>query len=69
MEERIVTTIIAVAGVVTLMVTWVWVQVYWKQTFSDQISDEDVLAGRNSCGDCGCGTACSKQLLNKEKTK
>ena len=47
--------LIGLFGVVALMLYWVLVQVVWKQVFADQISDEDVLAERRSCGNCGCG--------------
>jgi len=42
-------------GVVALMLFWVLVQNMWRRMFADVISDEDVLAERRSCGDCGCG--------------
>jgi hypothetical protein len=53
--------IIGIGGIVVLMILWVVVQSVWKKTFSDYMSDEDVLAGRNSCGNCGCGTVCKKE--------
>ena len=45
--------LIGLFGVVALMLYWVLVQVVWKQVFADQISDEDVLAERRSCGMLG----------------
>lgn len=58
--------IIAIGGIVSLMIIWTVVQSFWKLFFSDQLSDEDVLAGRNSCGNCGCTTLCNtkKHSLN-----
>lgn len=53
--------IIAVGALILLMVVWVAVQKLWGDTFSDYISDEDVLAGRGGCGNCGCTTACEKK--------
>lgn len=47
--------IIGLIGVVALMVYWLLIQTVWRQVFADQITDEDVLAERRSCGDCGCG--------------
>ena len=52
--------IIGVGGVVGLMLLWYMVQSWWGRTFSDNITDEDVLAGRSSCGNCGCATFCEK---------
>lgn len=60
--------IIAVGALIFLMVVWVFVQRLWGNTFSDYISDEDVLAERRSCGNCGCTTACERkerQVLTK----
>ncbi len=48
---------------VGLMLAWVGVQSLWRKTFSDYVNDEDVLAERRSCGNCGCITICE----NKKK--
>ncbi|KGE89122.1 MAG: hypothetical protein ACE362_00695 [Phaeodactylibacter xiamenensis] len=54
--------IIGLVGVVALMVYWLLIQTVWRQMFADQITDEDVLAERRSCGDCGCrGGVCKKE--------
>lgn len=58
--------IIGLVGVVALMVYWLLIQTVWRQMFADQITDEDVLAERRSCGDCGCGGGVCK--LNKDLT-
>lgn len=54
--------VIAVLGIVCMMLFWVLVQQVWRNLFADQMTDEDVLAERRSCGNCGCGTTCSKQV-------
>jgi hypothetical protein len=56
--------IIGVLGMVTLTVFWLIVQRHWANAFSDHISDEDVLAERSSCGNCGCTKFCE----NKNRT-
>ncbi len=52
---------IGVGGMILLMAIWVIVQSRWKRSFADYISDEDVLAGRGGCGNCGCTTACENK--------
>jgi hypothetical protein len=54
--------IIGIGGVVSLMILWMIIQFWWGKTFSDNISDEDVLAGRTSCSNCGCTTVCEKRV-------
>ena len=60
--------IIGIGGIVGLMVLWGVVQSFWRKTFSDQLNDEDVLAGRTDCGNCGCATFChnKQQKLSTE---
>jgi hypothetical protein len=48
-------------GIVALMLYWLLIQNLWRRMFADQISDEDVLAERRSCGDCGCGGGVCKK--------
>jgi hypothetical protein len=43
------------------MVYWLLIQTLWRQMFADQITDEDVLAERRSCGNCGCGGGVCKK--------
>jgi hypothetical protein len=50
--------LIGVFGVAFLMVAWFFVQTKWKKAFADQMLDDDVLANRMSCGNCGCTTIC-----------
>ncbi len=65
MEKYLIGTL-AVAG---LMLAWVGIQALWRHAFSENLVDEDVLAGRTDCGNCGCLTACEikKSLTNKKK--
>ncbi|MCB9303276.1 MAG: hypothetical protein H6566_21785 [Lewinellaceae bacterium] len=53
--------IIGIGGIVFLMVIWAVIQSWWGKTFADNISDDDVLAGRMSCGNCGCTTVCENK--------
>lgn len=55
--------IIAIGLTVVLVLAWGLVQALWKNTFREEYTEEDVLAGRRSCSNCGCTTACA----NKEK--
>ncbi len=54
--------IIGVVGITGLMILWVVVQNLWRNAFSDQPIDQDVLAGRSDCGSCGCGATCVNKL-------
>ena len=60
------TIIISLIIVLGLMITWYFIQNLWRQTFADEISDEDVLAERNSCGNCGCQTTCQLETQEYE---
>ncbi|MFQ5445559.1 MAG: hypothetical protein ACE5FF_01385 [Saprospiraceae bacterium] len=53
--------IICAGGIVGLMILWVVVQSLWGKTFSEHLTDEDVLADRRSCGNCGCTTVCENK--------
>ena len=53
--------IIGIGVIVTLMVLWIVVQSFWRKTFSDHISDEDVLADRSDCANCGCTNVCKNK--------
>lgn len=61
--ETILRYVIAIGGIVALMMAWVWVQSVWRKTFSKNISDEDVLAERRSCGNCSCTKVCKKEKV------
>lgn len=56
------TYLIGMGGIVGLMVLWVLVQSLWRTLFAEHITDEDVLAERRSCANCGCTTVCVKKL-------
>jgi hypothetical protein len=53
--------IIGIGSVVALMLGWAFVQAVWRSAFHDEIKDEDALAGRSSCGACGCGLVCERK--------
>ena len=59
--ETVWSFVIGVLGLVGMMLIWVLVQSYWRKTFKDNISDEDVLAERRSCGNCGCTKVCERK--------
>jgi len=67
-----------------LVLGWAVVQAHWKNIFREEYLEEDVLAGRRSCSNCGCTNLCKKnkeggsefkksivrrKLLNKEYKK
>ncbi len=57
-ENMLKSLLIGVIGIVALMLVWMVVQHFWGTVFADHLTDEDVLAGRRQCGDCGCGRSC-----------
>ncbi len=63
------TTLIAIFAIVSLMLVWLLVQNLWRKLFADQISDEDVLAERRSCGDCGCNGICENNASRRVKNQ
>ena len=58
--------IIAVGGIIAMMTLWVIVQMLWRKTFAEYLSDEDVLADRRSCSNCGCTTICENKRKQLE---
>lgn len=50
-----------ILGIVTMMIAWVGIQSLWRRSFSDHLFDDDVLAERNKCTNCGCTTVCTKR--------
>ena len=56
--------IIGIGGIVGLMLLWIVIQSLWRRTFRENIADDDVLAGRTKCANCGCTTVC--ELKGKE---
>jgi hypothetical protein len=53
--------LIGAGGIIFLMLMWVTIQFWWGKIFSDHLSDDDVLAGRTSCSNCGCTTVCERK--------
>lgn len=51
--------VIGIGLTLVIVFFWALVQALWKKTFSDEYREDDVLAGRRSCSNCGCTTACS----------
>jgi hypothetical protein len=56
--------VIGITGIVSMMLLWVIVQSLWRNIFPDQLIDDDVLAGRTSCSNCGCTTVCKNRAKN-----
>jgi hypothetical protein len=53
--------VIGAGGIVGLMLVWVMIQFWWRKTFAEHLSDDDVLAGRTSCSNCGCTAVCERK--------
>lgn len=53
--------LIGMGSVVGLMLAWLLVQNLWRQQFADYLTEEDVLAERRSCGNCGCTQVCDRK--------
>ena len=56
--------LVGIGGVVALMLGWLCVQLLWRRAFSDYVSDEDALAGRSDCGNCGCTATCVRKTIH-----
>ncbi len=52
---------VALLALVAVMTVWVAVQRAWRQTFDDELTDPDALAGRMGCSGCGCVTRCARR--------
>lgn len=63
--------ITAAAGIVSLMTSWILIQLLWRKEFSEHVQDEDALAERTKCTNCGCTTVCKKKgkLLTNHKVR
>ncbi|MFY0627444.1 MAG: hypothetical protein JXR07_14175 [Reichenbachiella sp.] len=59
----ITTYLIGIFGIVGLMIAWVGIQSVWKRIFAEHVTDEDAMAGRTKCSNCGCTTACKNKKL------
>lgn len=53
--------IIAVGLTVVMVLAWLLVQLLWKRVFSEEYREDDVLAGRRSCANCGCTGICERK--------
>jgi len=53
--------IIGIGFIVTIAVAWVLVQTLWKKVFREEYDQDDVLAGRRNCSNCGCTTVCKRK--------
>ena len=49
------TYLLSISIMVGLLLVWAFVQDRWKKTFPEDVLDDDALAGRSDCGNCGCG--------------
>ncbi len=57
------TSLTALGGIVGMMLAWVAVQRLWRCAFAEERDEheEDMLAQRGACGQCGCIAACSRK--------
>ena len=51
-----------------LMLAWLAVQNAWRRVFFSLDADGDVLAGRSTCGHCGCAVPCERRN-NKDSSE
>ncbi len=54
------TYLIGIVGIVALMLAWAGIQQVWRKAFAEHVTDEDALAERTRCTNCGCTTVCEK---------
>ncbi|RED50578.1 hypothetical protein [Seonamhaeicola aphaedonensis] len=52
---------IGIGFIVAIAILWMLVQTLWKKVFKDEYHEDDVLAGRRSCSNCGCTTVCERK--------
>ncbi|NNE06968.1 MAG: hypothetical protein HKN20_00265 [Gemmatimonadetes bacterium] len=52
MIGTLLTYLTAIAGIILLFCSWVWVQNRWRESFPDPLADPDVLASRKDCHGC-----------------
>lgn len=60
--------VIGIIGLVVLAIGWLVIQLSWHSVFSEYLTDDDVLAGRSSCGNCGCTSVCIKKNQDIQST-
>ena len=51
-----------------LLVGWMLVQHAWRRQFGQPDDDDDVLAARGGCGNCGCTTPCATRRVRAGAT-
>ncbi len=61
--------IVGIGLTVALVVVWTLIQAQWKNTFREEYLQEDVLAGRRSCSNCGCTTLCERKKEEETPVK
>nr|WP_297789606.1 hypothetical protein [uncultured Allomuricauda sp.] len=61
--------IIGIGLTVTIVLAWAFVQTLWKKTFREEYSEDDVLAGRRSCSNCGCTGFCERKEVTKKEVE
>lgn len=57
--------LIAIGFMVAIVLAWTLVQHLWRDTFREEYTQEDVLAGRRSCANCGCTGICEREEGSK----
>lgn len=61
-ENMFQSLIIGIGSIVVLVLLWTLVQTQWKNVFREEYLEDDVLAGRRSCSNCGCtSSVCERQ--------
>lgn len=58
--------VIGMGSIIVLVLLWTLIQTQWRNVFREEYTEEDVLAGRRSCSNCGC-TSSSSCERNKEE--
>lgn len=61
--------VIGIGFIVTIAVAWVLVQTLWKKVFREEYVEDDVLAGRRNCSNCGCTAICERKEDGKINPK
>ncbi|MGB5357965.1 MAG: hypothetical protein WBN11_14845 [Eudoraea sp.] len=60
---------IGIGLILFLVLLWTVVQALWKKAFREEYIEDDVLAGRRSCSNCGCTTFCKRNEEEQPKVK
>ena len=62
----LLTYVASILVLVFMILAWVLIQSLWRRVFHENVTDQDVLAGRRSCGNCGCTTVCTVKKSNQK---